>query len=136
MKKLSLPKKYERDKQLPYFYNDTWITNGQFLCKRELIKDDFKYCKPSPNNRDDIERVIPLEQGKRFIKTDKLYDDNSTYLRIFICEESQETICFRDDYISFFNIDFLFGQQGYPFITENRDIILMPFRHYSSKLCS
>lgn len=126
----NLPKKFEmKSREVPYFYNDTWITNGCFMIKKDVVKDSFKYCKPTDNSIPDLERVIPLSIGRKWIKTNRIIDNGDNgYIRIFVDFGNNEGH-FSDEYITHFKIDTLFGDYDLsPFVNEDQTIVLMPLR--------
>lgn len=132
--KFTLPTKFKmQSRDYPYVYSDNWLSNGCFAAKRTVIKDSFKYCSPIENAKADIERLIPTDLPKIYFKTNKLMDSGENgYLRIFQCHDNNEEVAFKDDYITHFKIESVWGSEfGNPFMSNCANFILMPCRHSS-----
>lgn len=126
----SLPKSFERKQsELPYFYNDHWITNGSFAIARNKIKDSFRYCLNKPGvNQPEIDRIIPTQVGSICLgRTNRLYDmKGGDYGRVFIDEFNNEYVV-NEKYVQHFSLEALYTH-GIGEVLTNEDItfIIMP----------
>jgi len=128
----SLPKRFEMDgRAVPYFYDETHITNGHWIIPRELLKDSFRYCYPC-ESQPDIQRLIPLHNPKTYRKTNRLYSFADTYAREFTCDG--ELIYFREDYVAFFDIKVIKGKNPEDVCITENGIVLMPMRPLDYKV--
>jgi hypothetical protein len=111
MKLKSLPKKFEmKNRTYPYVHDENWITNGQFMAKKTIIKDSFKYCIPKEEAITNCERIIPHNPPYAWFRTDTIFDAKELgLLRVFENKKLGKTICFKEDYISHFDIEELLG---------------------------
>ncbi len=115
-------------RDIPFIYSDTWITNGCIAVKKEVIKDVHKYCKPAKTAQPDIERVIPQNPDITWIKSDRIFDDGSFYIRVFENKSLGKEVYFNDEYVSHFSIEELSGEVNNPCISSCGNIVLMPCR--------
>lgn len=128
----SLPKSFEmKGAELPFYYNDDWITNGKFAVKRSLVKDSFKYCLDKPGvNQPDINRVIPTSQPIALTRTNKLYDmSGGDYARVFIDDSDNEYLV-DEQYVKTFDLVIAFTTGDMQAITNGDiSVVVMPMRH-------
>jgi len=124
----TLPKRFEMGrKDLPFYYDDEWITNGSIMIKKTIIKDVFKYCMPTDREQPDLKRVVVEITGSKWKRTNRLYD-NGYYARAFENVDSGMEIYFNDDFITHFKVDELNGEAESACITNDGNFIIMPCR--------
>jgi hypothetical protein len=136
---VKLPKKFEmKHREYPFVYDDNWISNGEFMVKKQMIKDCFKHCIPNEEARFEFENYVPQDTDSNWVKTDMLFDNgNSCYLRVFKCIELGKIICFKDEYINHFNIKSMNGKSyalSDGFISDDANFALMPYRNTNTDL--
>lgn len=136
---LTLPKKFEmKHRDYPFVYNDNWISNGEFMVKKQSVKDSFKYCVPNESAQAECDRIVPQESDSEWVKTEFIYDNGKLgYLRVFKCFELNKTICFKDEYVRHFDIQSMKGHSEHlmsPFISDNGVVVLMPCRNSHTDL--
>lgn len=124
----SIPKKFERSTDIPFYYNDHFLTNGHFLVSRNLIKDSHRYCVAHPHaKRDDISKLIPLEENiKRiFKKTNRLFDHGAFYVREF--KSLDLSVYIKEDYVQFFGFEELRGNEPTDQLIDPKSlVVIMP----------
>jgi hypothetical protein len=142
MKIKALPKSFEMShSSVPYYYNDKYLSNGCFLMPRCWVKDDYKYLSGNPQaKRDDLDRVIPIEDKARFtyIKTNRLFDYGDFLVREFECSnhfsQEEKKAYIREDYVKFFEIEELKGEHTLSaFICPTNSVVIMPCRNPNTK---
>ena len=129
----SIPKSFQMHKrELPFFYDDKYLTNGCFAVSRENIKDSYRYCLSKDISQPDIKRIIPeisIEQAIRLDKTNRLLDTGFGYVRIFIDKDNNE-YHFDDKYIKHFDIETLYtSEKNDVAFTDDKSFLLMPIRN-------
>lgn len=134
MKLFSLPKKFEfKSEKHPYAHNENWISNGHFMIKKDLIKDHLKYCWNEERAIINLDRIVPSKTNSKWKITNIIYDIGALgYLRVFKCIESGKTVCFKDDYIKHFKIEYLLGDNEnlfHQFISEDGSFVIMACRN-------
>lgn len=98
-----------KGKCIPFYYNDEWLTNGQFLIKRELVLNSWQYCIARANlTQPDLNRLVGSFKSSgdkvEFSITAKLWDCGDYYVREFVspCGKSK---WLKDDYVLHFGIE-------------------------------
>lgn len=137
MKLFNLPKKYEmKFRQVPFVHDDNWISNGHFMVKKEIIKDFYKYCGENEDAKANLGRIVPQDINILWKKTNRIIDKGDAgYLRIFICEDTEEEVFFNDDYINHFKIQTLKGScENNPFISDDEKIVIMSIRNNNTNV--
>ncbi len=77
-----------KDRDIPFFYNDTFLTNGHFLVRRDCVKDSFRFCAPYDREQPDINKYMPesLDDCSPVEITRWLFDGGSRVLRKLVCD--------------------------------------------------
>lgn len=134
MNKITLPKKFEMTaRNVPYFYDKNWLTNGHFMIKKDCLKNPVGYCvSDRAASNENLKRLVPSNAKKSWKKTDLIYEVGGEYRRVFECKETAETVCFNEKYIRHFKIEALLSEDGTvncAFINLLGNFIIMPCRH-------
>lgn len=132
-KPISLNKKHISNYNV--IFDDTYLSNGKFIIRRDYVIESFRYCDPGMNKNAQLKEFYERDYPAKFVKTNQLFDrlavDNfkkSDLCRKFSSKEGK-AVYISEDFVKLFSLLELYGtEHNQPLITDDKIIVLMPMR--------
>lgn len=127
-----LKAKFEKNNSRGHFLHDeTYISNGHFLIKQDMVKDCDKWKKViGVADSSVFERIIDAVNCsglKTYLQTPYMFDSGMGYARVFTSMDG-ENVAVQEEYVVAFDIDRLEGLSEYDALKSTDGVIVMPMR--------
>lgn len=91
-----------KHKDAPFYWDINYITNGHWLINKGLIKDIYALCSEHGKDKKDLSSLVPQSlPPKKYTKTNRLLDNDSFYVRVFVLLMNADFESACKDIISF-----------------------------------